>query len=54
MHTLTGTAYSLYRVVLGGYFYGFTFRKVFLGGFLSVAKYFLGHSEIFKSADPCQ
>ena len=36
-----------------GIFWGFAFQKVSFGGFLLVAKYFLGRSEIPNSADPC-
>ena len=43
-----------YNIVISkGIFEGFAFQKVFLGGFLSVAKYFLGSSEKPNSADPC-
>ena len=35
------------------YFLGFCFSESIFFGFLLVAKYFLGHSEIPNSADPC-
>ena len=39
--------------VFGGYFLGICFLESIVLISLSVAKYFLGHSEIPNSADPC-
>ena len=36
-----------------GYLLGFCFSESIFWGFLSVAKYFLGSSEIPNSVDPC-